>query len=297
VHFTLAHFSDLHLGPMKAGYAFGNFKLKRLIGGLSWGLNRRRLHREEVAAAIRSSMLAARPDHICFTGDAVNIGAWPEFPRAATWLSSLGAPDRLSVVPGNHDCYVTVPEEHGLSWFAPWMGGGSNLAFPYTHLRRNVAVIGLNSGLPQSLFKAAGRVGAEQRRDLGHHLQRLSSQGFCRVVMIHHPPLPGLAKARKALDDAQDLRAVLQENGCELVLHGHNHHFMHNTLETKSGIAHVIGAPSASMAPRGHHEAAGWNEFRIKRARGTWQIELVRHTWQPDAGSVEATKPALLSPA
>ncbi len=295
MHFTLAHFSDVHLGPLGLADAFAHFKLKRLVGSLSWSLNRRKLHRPEVADAIRASMTAAKPDHIACTGDLVNIAAGHEFPRAARWLEALGNTSTVSLVPGNHECYVDVPHAESLAHLAPWMKDAP--PFPYVHLRRNIALIGLNSGSPQRLHRAAGELGEHQRRNLGHHLERLGQQGFCRIVMIHHPPLPDLAKPRKALVDAAALTEVLKRHGCELVLHGHNHHFMHNKLNTAAGTAHVIGAPSASMRPIAGHEAAGWNEFRIRRVTGAWQIELCRHTWSPDTGEVTETAPALLSPA
>jgi 3',5'-cyclic AMP phosphodiesterase CpdA len=301
LHFTLAHFSDVHLGPVPISGAWQHFRLKRLIGSLSWHLNRRRIHKNVIAGALRDSVLDQKPHHIACTGDLVNIAAWPEFPRAAHWLAKLAPPQALSLVPGNHDCYVDVPFAEGLAHFAPWMKDsasiGSALHFPYVHLRRNIALIGMNSGQPQSLWRAAGTVGQQQRRDLGHHLQRLGEQGFCRVVLIHHPPLPNLAKDRKALTDAADLQDTLKNSGCELVLHGHNHHFMHNKLATVSGTAHVIGVPSASIVPKGAHEAAGWNLFYIKRQSGAWQIELQRHTWNPDTHRFEIGSPALLSPA
>jgi 3',5'-cyclic AMP phosphodiesterase CpdA len=301
LHFTLAHFSDVHLGPVPVSGAWQHFRLKRVIGSLSWHFNRRRLHRAFIADALRESVLAQKPHHIACTGDLVNIAAWPEFPRAAQWLAKLAPPQMLSLVPGNHDCYVGVPFEEGLSHFAPWMRDSAStentLQFPYIHLRRNIALIGVNSGQPQSLWRAAGTVGEQQRRDLGHHLKRLGDQGFCRVVLIHHPPLPNLARDRKALTDAASLQDTLKQSGCELVLHGHNHHFMHNQLTTVSGTAHVIGAPTASMAPRGTHETAGWNLFHIKRQSGAWQIDLQRHSWKPETRRFEATSPALLSPA
>jgi 3',5'-cyclic AMP phosphodiesterase CpdA len=302
VHFSLAHFSDVHLGPLNASDVLQHFKLKRVIGGASWAFRRRKLHRTAVSDAIKQSIIAAKPDHMACTGDMINIAAWPEFLHAEQWLNTLSSPQTMSFVPGNHDCYVDVPYAQGLRHFAPWMQGQASTPdaqpqFPYVHLRRNIALIGLNSGAPQALHRASGTIGEKQCRDLGHTLERLDGQGFCRIVMIHHPPLPGLARPRKALRDAAALQDVLKQTGCELVLHGHNHHFMHNRLETKSGLAHVIGAPSASIAPREGHESAGWNAFRIRRQAGEWQIELTRHVWRPETGTVDALTPALLSPA
>ncbi len=300
MHFSLAHLSDVHLGPLPAAWTFRHFRLKRLIGGANWARKRHNLHNLDIAAAAVASIHAAEPDHIAFTGDLLNISAWEEFPRGREWMEKFGSPLDLSFVPGNHDAYVDVPYEDGLAQFAPWMMADGvkdeALQFPYVRLRRNVALIGLCTALPQALHKAGGTLGEHQLRNLPHVLKSLQDQGFYRVVMIHHPPLPGLASPRKALTDAEALQNILKDKGCELVLHGHNHRTMENWFETRSGPAVAIGVASASGAPQGRHESAGWNLFRIRRQHGRWQATIARHHWDAASGRFIGTKPALLSP-
>lgn len=300
--FTLAHLSDVHLANLGARQVLKNFEGKRIIGGFSWFLKRRRKHKFTIADAIRDSILQANPDHVAFTGDAVNIAAWDEFPAAAKWMQRFGAPDKMSFVPGNHDAYVHVPWSQGLAHFAPWMkpdrSDPTDVAsqFPYVRMRRNVALIGLNSGKPQNYLKAAGTLGADQLRDLRHILGMLCSQGFYRIIMIHHPPLPGLAITRKALTDAVELKAVLAEEGCELVLHGHNHKSMLNWLDTKSGPAPIIGVPSASLNGDAKHEPAGWNHYHIRRLQGRWSTDMIPYRWDRRSGTVEQLPLVTLSP-
>ena len=40
------------------------------------------------------------------TGDLVNLALDGEIEMARLWLETLGAPQDVSVVPGNHDAYV-----------------------------------------------------------------------------------------------------------------------------------------------------------------------------------------------
>jgi 3',5'-cyclic AMP phosphodiesterase CpdA len=302
VSFTLAHLSDVHLANMRKLFLLRNFSGKRIIGGFSWFLRRRHVHFNAVADAIQASIIASAPDHVALTGDLVNVAAWNEFPEAANWVARFGNPDALTFVPGNHDAYVPVPWARGLANLEPWMKPdryettGDNSLFPFVRLRRTVALIGLNSGLPQKYHLAAGTVGAQQLRDLGHVLSLLGQQGFYRVVLIHHPPLPGLAVARKALTDAAALKAVLAESGCELVLHGHNHRGMLNWLDTKNGMCPVIGAPSASINGDDKHETAGWNQYRIKRHQGQWQTEMTPHRWDRKTQAVEQQSTVMLLP-
>ncbi len=281
--FTLAHLSDVHLGPLPKGAAFNDFALKRLIGAVSWKANRRKLHLPHVADAIAADILAEKPDHIAFTGDAVNISAHAEFPRAAEWMARLGDGRTLTFVPGNHDAYVEVPWDKGLAHMAPWMEGDMRLAeteisarlhtpFPFVRLRKNVALIGLSSAVPQNLRKAGGTLGPAQLKSLAPLLRDLRERGFARVILIHHPPFPGLAVSRKALTDAAAFRDIIAAEGAELVLHGHNHRHMVNPLKTRFGTAHAVGVPSASIGVGNGHTPAAWYRYRIVRNDGRWTI-------------------------
>jgi len=170
---TLAHLSDVHLGPLPQGAAWNNFALKRIIGTLSWKLRRHKLHNPAIAEALVEDIKAMAPDHVAFTGDLLNVSAHAEFPRAARWLQVFGDPSWISFVPGNHDAYVPVRWEQGLGHLAHYMTGDMAMAptqstahiasiFPYVRLRRNLAMIGLSSAAPQSLTKAAGTLGPKQ---------------------------------------------------------------------------------------------------------------------------------------
>jgi 3',5'-cyclic AMP phosphodiesterase CpdA len=279
--FRLAHFSDIHLGPVGLADAFGDFRLKRIIGGLSW-LRRRKTHLPKIATALLADIAAANPDHIAFTGDLANISSKAEFIRGRRWLESAGPADFVSFAPGNHDAYVPISYEKGLAHWQPWFTGDSNRPneFPYLRLRRNIALIGLSTARPQNLHSARGTLGAAQRHALAALLQDMRLKGFCRVVMIHHPPAPGLAMAQRALTDAAELVEILKAEGAELVIHGHNHRAMHYSLEGRARNIPLIGVPSGSSS--GHHcEPAQWNLYSIERHKGHWHISLEPNRWNP----------------
>lgn len=304
--FTLAHFSDVHLGPLPRGAAWRDFALKRHVGYLSWRFKRHRLHIPAIADAIAADIVAASPDHVAFTGDIVNISARDEFPAAAGWLKRFGAPKDVSFVPGNHDTYVRFGWEHGLGHLAPYMTGDMRVAqtqatpqiaslFPFVRLRKNVALIGLCSALPQPLHKAAGRLGQLQLESAAHLLRDLRERGYYRCVLIHHPPLPGMAPPRKALADAARLRDILAEEGAELVLHGHNHTHSLVALRSRFGTVNVVGVPSASMGETRHYEPAAWYRFAIDRQNGRWHTGLTVRSWNPESRSIRTTAEFALS--
>ena len=107
--FTLAHFSDVHLGPLPAGAALTDFSVKRLIGAMSWKFKRQKLHLPEIANQLMVDIAHANPDHVAFTGDLVNIAAVAEFEQGVKWLEQFATPDWLSFTPGNHDAYAERP--------------------------------------------------------------------------------------------------------------------------------------------------------------------------------------------
>ena len=295
--FSLAHLSDLHLGPLPLRSAGRHFALKRTIGVFNWRLKRHKIHSMAVASAIAADIVAEAPDHVALTGDIVNVAAHDEFTAAARWLNAFGPPDWISFVPGNHDTYVRMAWEHGLAHLAAYMQGDMRVAlaqstpqiaapFPYVRLRRNVALIGVSTAVPQPLHRAAGLLGDTQLESLAFLLSDLRERGYARIVMIHHPPLPGLALPRKALVDAPSLRQVLVDHGAELVLHGHNHEHMLNTLNSRFGTVHVLGVPSASLGQSEHHPAAAWNHYRIQRLGGKWQIQVNVRSFDPASRQV-----------
>jgi 3',5'-cyclic AMP phosphodiesterase CpdA len=291
VTFSLAHLSDVHLGPLPPGAIFENFALKRIMGGMSWRFHRHKIHLPEIASAVRADILEAKPDHVAFTGDLINIASSAEFVQGATWLRDFGVGDFISFTPGNHDAYVPVKWEDGLAQFAPYMTSykRQEFPFPFIRLRRNVALIGVNGACKQSLFRAGGTVGAEQRLRLSAALRSLQERGFYRVVMIHHPPAPGLSIPLRALTDAAELKEILETEGAELVLHGHNHERSITMLEGKGGQIPVIGVPSASMSANSHHDVAAWNRYDISRTKGKWHTTVSVRQWNADTKLMQDT--------
>ena len=81
------------------------------------------------------------------------------------------------------------------------------------------------------------------------------------------------------------LAKILAESGAELVLHGHNHETMFNALATQTGKAHIIGAPSASMAHGQKHESAAWLAYDIDRKKGQWHTVYRIRRWDEKTGA------------
>ncbi len=271
----LAWLSDVHL-PV-AGVPPRYWNLKRLLGWLNWQRKRRFIHTRETLDLVVSDLKDQKPDHVLVSGDLINLGLPAEYATAADWLRSLGPPDQVSIVPGNHDLYVNdAALREGLPLWQPYMTGDpgsatAGSAFPFLRRLGPVALIGVSSAIPAPVGFAIGSVDSHQRDRLEALLVSTRAEGLIRLVMIHHPPLPGLALPRRALLDAEAFAGLLARAGAELVIHGHNHT---ETCVTHAGIP-VIGAASASAARAyGKEPAARYHLISLTREGSNALIEV-----------------------
>src|SRR5476651_2093430 len=158
--FTLAHLSDPHLPPLSAA-RFRDLTGKRALGYLNWTRNRHKFHRRDVLDTLVSDMQAQAPDHIAITGDLVNLALEAEFAPSRAWLESVGAADRVTVIPGNHDTYVRVTRHRFAEAWGSYLdsdvaqGGGG--AFPSLRRRGPLALISVSSAVPTPPLMATGR--------------------------------------------------------------------------------------------------------------------------------------------
>ena len=118
----LAHLSDPHLAPLPRP-RLAELASKRLSGYLNWLRKRRAIHRSDALAAIMRDLAEERADHVAVTGDLVNIALPAEFEHARRWLEALGPPSDVSLVPGNHDAYVSGAGALREHLWAPYMAG------------------------------------------------------------------------------------------------------------------------------------------------------------------------------
>jgi 3',5'-cyclic AMP phosphodiesterase CpdA len=271
--FTLAHLSDPHLPPLPAA-RLRDLAGKRALGYLNWTRNRHKYHRRDVLDALVADIRAQQPDHIAVTGDLVNLALEAEFAPAQTWLEGVGAAGDVTVVPGNHDSYVSATRHRFVGTFGEYLRGDSEsgtIRFPFVRRRGPVALIGVSTAVPTLPLMATGRLGPKQLQALDHMLAQLSAEQAFRVLLIHHP-LRSDSRIKR-LTDSKALRALLHRHGVELILHGHDH--IHSTMwfEGPAGNIPAIGVPSASALAHRHYPAAAYNLFTIAREGNAWRCE------------------------
>lgn len=272
-----AHLTDPHLTfPGEA--AVGDLLNKRMLGYLSWQRRRRHEHRAPVLAAMVADLKDREAEHVAVTGDLTHLGLPEECREALAWLETLGPPERVSLVPGNHDRYVRAPRAETLGLWDEYLASempdpGHASPFPTVKVRGPVAFIGLSSAAPSPPLMATGLVGGRQRRRLDALLAWASEQGLFRVVLVHHAPVPSSYRWRKRLVDGRETMDVIQAQGAELVLHGHTHRITRTTVPGPQGrVIPVIGLPSASATMTSAERAARYSLWTVRRAGNGFSV-------------------------
>jgi 3',5'-cyclic AMP phosphodiesterase CpdA len=300
--FTIAHLSDAHLSPAPFP-GLREMRLKRFMGYVNWKRGRERLNDMGMLARLVADLRAHNPDHVAMTGDVVNIALAAEFHRAAIWMKTLGEPRDVSFTPGNHDAYVRDAMEGLARIFAPWTASDADVAaaprFPFLRVRGDVALIGLNSGVPTAPLMASGRLGGAQIAALGRLLEAAGKKRLARVVMIHHPPLAASDISLRGLTDACEFERTIAQFGAEAILHGHSHkrmiHYLPSpTAQTLGERVAVIGAPSASAASSDPRQRASYYLIKLDREGDRWRVGVRARGLMPGRSEIGEREPLLV---
>ncbi|GLH80510.1 metallophosphoesterase [Bradyrhizobium sp. SSBR45G] len=271
--FTLAHLSDPHLAPQSRP-RLSELAGKRALGYLNWTRNRYKYHRSDILDLLVSDLHTQMPDQIAVTGDLVNFALESEFPLAQAWLRTVGPPDKVTAIPGNHDAYVRSTRLRFAESFADYFGGDAAgpATFPSLRRRGPLALISLSSAVPSAPFLATGRLGSAQLAALAQLLESIAHEPLFRVLLVHHPLRS--ANRMKRLTDGKALIALLARHGVELVLHGHDH--VHSTIwiDGPERKIPIVGVPSASSLAHGHTPAAAYNIFAVARDGNHWRCDM-----------------------
>ncbi|MEP7454479.1 metallophosphoesterase [Phyllobacterium sp. SB3] len=278
--FRLAHISDIHLSPLPA-LTLRELVSKRITGYINWRSNRKGMMTGGTLDVLTADLKAQHPDHIAVTGDLVNLALDEELETAQRWLKTLGPPEDVSVVPGNHDAYVPGALKKTRRYWEAWMRGDKQAAenlpveFPYLRVRGDVALIGVSSARATAPFMATGDLRSKQAKKLAEILTETGRRGLFRVIMIHHPPVRGAAPSHKRLLGIGLFQRIVRQHGAELVLHGHTHLATRYEINGPNWTVPVICVPSASQSFAGSHKPpAAYNMFTIEKTNAGWSCHM-----------------------
>jgi len=290
--FTFAHLSDPHFTSLD-NISWASIANKRAMGYLSWHLHRRSEHRPEILECLIQDLRRHQPDHVVITGDLTHLGLPDEFQQARQWLDTLQTLTDVTVIPGNHESYVTTSFQSTLQLWEPYLKSDQSseythqlhkkdCIFPSLRIRGPVAFIGLSSAHPTAPFLATGSIDPQQLEHLADLLSSTTIKGLYRVLLIHHPPLSESTQWRKRLTNATALQHILAKNPVNLILHGHTHKSSVEFLQTPSYPIPVIGVASSSALGTKAGYSAQYGLFRIEEHRKGHHIHATVHGYSRD---------------
>ena len=239
----IAHLSDVHMldarpSRARSGHSMGHRFLS--FGRPLDAVGRRRKLAHALSAARRVGA-----DHVVVSGDLTEIGAPGEFECLAEALHDSGiAPERITLVPGNHDLY-TSPGAWSQALDGPLAAYRATSAEEPGKVVQcaGVSFVPLDVARHQPLTRSAGWMEDSMLDSL---LRRASDPGLSdrpMVLVQHHPPFVRSTQAWQWVDGligAARLMSVLETFRHLFVLHGHLHSAVSRVLSC--GMARVLGA-------------------------------------------------------
>ncbi|MBK9037302.1 MAG: metallophosphoesterase [Myxococcales bacterium] len=298
----LAHCSDLHLLSLDGARAL-DYLNKRWIGRMNLITSRSRHYHTAAFDHMVEDLNAQQIDHVICTGDVTNLALPGEFRFARARFDRLRhGTDGVTVLPGNHDAYIEAGTQHFAEAFGDYATsddgwawpteGAPTLAdrWPIVRVRGELALIGLSTSMQTPWFTAYGRVGATQLARLRTALADPRLAGLCRVVAIHHPPAgKRAASAIRGLKDRAEFAAVIKDCGADVIIHGHEHRNMKESLDGPSGTIDVLGIQSGTYEAGHPDRTARYRIFEISAGRVVGQALRV---WHRDRSVFEADEHA-----
>jgi 3',5'-cyclic AMP phosphodiesterase CpdA len=280
--FVVAHISDPHIARVEKIHG-RDLLSKRLFGYLRWKLKRRFEQSYELLTILHTDLQRSNPDHIVITGDLTHLSLPAEFEKSRNWLQSMGTPEQVTVIPGNHDTYVKTAWHQSFALWLEYMQGDTNdlqtgsinsleELYPTLRIRNRIAFVGINTAQPSAPHLATGTIGADQLKRLEIVLKQLNGQRLFRIILIHHPPISGVVNWRRGLTDAKLLQAMLERHGAELVLFGHAHKTARGNLVTPTGMIPVIGASAASSLEGSDDRRSRYYLYKIMPSKEGWNV-------------------------
>jgi len=290
----LAHLSDIHY-LARLHVPVHRFLNKRITGYVNLRFLRSFQHDSGMLDQVVDALREARPDHLAITGDLTNLSLGIEFAELRHLLERLDMPpDRITVVPGNHDRYTRgADRDHRMmAYLEPYMRGDSASPdpFPVVRLRDGVALMGLDTALPRPPLVAGGRIGHRQMDRVVQALRRDDVRRCFPVLLLHHPPFRRSRNAigpwLNGLRDYPDLYKVLKGRSA-LLLHGHLHRNCYLSHRENGVVWQVVGVASATR--HGRIRPYRLSSFHVFDVDGTGVREIQRYTLDPAGGTYKMT--------
>ncbi|HXX69722.1 MAG TPA: metallophosphoesterase [Polyangiaceae bacterium] len=239
----IVHLSDAHVLDPRPSRTRSGWSMR--VRFLSFGRPLDALGRQR---KLRRALRTARQvgaHHVVVSGDLTEIGAPGEFETLAESLLDSGiAPERITLVPGNHDLYSSAD-----AW--RWALAGPLAPFARTSARHpgqaldigGATLLPVDATFHQPVTRSAGIIDDANLEAIERHA---SDGGLARrplVIVQHHPPFVRKSGAWHWIDGligAVRMMSLLERFRHLFVLHGHLHTPVDRALGC--GVRRIFGA-------------------------------------------------------
>jgi 3',5'-cyclic AMP phosphodiesterase CpdA len=218
-------------------------------------------------------------DHILLTGDLTEDGVDSQFEMLAEALDLSGVePERVTLLPGNHDAYVDY-HAYDRALEGPLRGFRATSQAGTRTVLDGAVIVPISTAIEGQWFTRSR--GAVRAQDVAR-IRRVASDPISRdravVVAQHHPPSHHPIFAVEwfdGVDTVAAMRDLLQERARVHILHGHTHR---RTTKHLSGREHAQIFSAASV--RDQHDTTELS-LRFYRAEAGTLRELQAHLPTP----------------
>lgn len=238
----IAHLSDAHTLDARAARGFGeDLRLRYLSGSRPLDAVARR---GKLARALAAATHGGA-EHVVISGDLTELGAPGEFEVFAEVLAeSRIAPERVTLVPGNHDAYSDSSGwkralEGPLAPYAEASAGAPGKIVD----RGDIAFLPLDTSRHQPVLRSAGQLTANAVSCVEQRLADPALGKRVLVIVQHHPPIAHAGRIMQWFDGLighARLAFLLAKHPRVHVLHGH----LHSRLDRLIGATRILGAPA-----------------------------------------------------
>lgn len=236
----IAHLSDVHTLELGSSHGLD-------VRFVSLG---RELDAHARVMRLKNAFRVARrvgTDHVVVSGDLTETGTDAQFEVFAAALSETGfTPERVTLVPGNHDAYACPRAwQRALEGpLRPWRATAAKGTGDVVE-RGGVTFMPVDVSCHQPVTRSAGELRAEVAEGIE---RRLRDPAFARAPLVlvqHHPPFAHRARWWQWLDGLRGYARLLESlvrHAHVHLLHGHLHEVVDRVVQ--AGHARVFGAPA-----------------------------------------------------
>ncbi len=229
---TLAQLTDLHL--LEDNYGDRPFGPRARLSYLSFGRSLDPAERRRRVASWLAEVKRNSVDHLLITGDLTEDGHLAQFEALAELLAdSRIAPERITLVPGNHDAYTD-----GGTWDEAMRGplkpyaATSVIGVPLRF--RDMTIVPVSTAFHQSALRSAGAIARNELEALARLTVDPEFSDRPLVFAQHHPPGRHFLPILQWIDGFLEHRALMALfDRCPHlhVVHGHTHHQVNKSVK------------------------------------------------------------------